>query len=152
MEYALMVLAGCSGFTVAGVCYSCNMRGFNFYGSLEDYKKSVKMRARDTDEMMDYPEGFTPNAIVGFTPGASVPKTPQAPKMNPKVKGSRRMEDPSTIRKMEDRLRTVNARTKEITNDPNFYAPGVMPALGSESNKLQEGIAAAKKARMKKNK
>lgn len=147
-----MVLAGCSGFTVAGVCYSCNMRGMNFYGSLEDYKKSVKMQAQDTNEMMDYPEGFTPGPFVGFTPGASVPKTPQAPKMSPKVKGNRRMEDPSTIRKMEDRLRTVDKRITEITNDPNFYAPGVMPALGSESNKLQEGIAAAKKARMKKKK
>lgn len=147
-----MVLACCGGFTVAGVCYSCNMRGFNFYGSLEDYKKSVDMSKSYQAPPVTYPEGFTPNAIVGFTPGASVPKTPQAPKMNPKVKGNRRMEDPSTIRKMEDRLGVVSGRIKEITNDPNFYAPGVMPALGSESTKLQEGIAAAKKARMKKNK
>ena len=60
------------------------------------------------------------------------------------------MEDPSTIRKMEDRLRVVSGRIGEISNDPNFYGPGVMPALGSESVKLQEGIASAKKARMKK--
>lgn len=146
-----MVLAGCSGFTVAGVCYSCNMRGFNFYGSLEDYKKSIGMET-DPIKPPKYPEGFTPGPFVGFTPGASVPKTPQASKMSPKVKGNRRMEDPSTVRKMEDRLRTVDKRITEIANDPNFYAPGVMPALGSESNKLQEGIAAAKKARMKKKK
>lgn len=148
-----MVLAGCSGFTVAGVCYSCNMRGINFYGSLENFKKSIGMpTGRDTDEEVVYPKGFTPGPFVNFTPGASVPKTPQAPKVKPKAKGNRRMEDPSTIRKMEDRLRTVDKRITEITNDPNFYAPGVMPALGSESNKLQEGIAAAKKARMKKKK
>jgi hypothetical protein len=99
-----MVLAGCSGFMVAGVCYSCNMRGINFYGSLKDFKNSIGM------------------------------------------------EDPSTIRKMEDRLRVVSNRIGEISNDPNFYGPGVMPALGSESVKLQDGIAAAKKARMKKKK
>jgi hypothetical protein len=99
-----MVLAGCSGFTVAGVCYSCNMRGINFYGNLKDFKDSIGM------------------------------------------------QDPSTIRKMEDRLRVVGGRIKEIINDPNFDTPGVMTALGSESNKLQEGIAAAKKARMKKKK
>ena len=42
-----MVLAGCSGFTVAGVCYSCNMRGINFYGSLGDFKKSIGMTSAD---------------------------------------------------------------------------------------------------------
>ena len=68
-----MILAGCSGFTVAGVCYSCNMRGINFYGSLENFKKSIGMpTGRDTDgmEMMEYPaeEVVYP---IGFTPGAS---------------------------------------------------------------------------------
>jgi hypothetical protein len=63
MEYALMVLAGCSGFTVAGVCYSCNMRGINFYGSLESFKKSIGMpTGRDTAEEVVYPIGFTPGA------------------------------------------------------------------------------------------
>ena len=104
-----MVLAGCSGFTVAGVCYSCNMRGINFYGSLENFKKSIGMpTGRDTDEEVVYPKGFTPYPEgftpypEGFTPNASVPKTPQ--KVQPNYR--KLNEDAGNVRRMQDRLRS----------------------------------------------
>jgi hypothetical protein len=53
MEYALMVLAGCSGFTVAGVCYSCNMDSIDFYGNLESFKSSIGMRPSNKSQKAD---------------------------------------------------------------------------------------------------
>ena len=48
-----MVLAGCGGFTVAGVCYSCNMRGINFYDSLESFKTSIGMSPSNRSQKAD---------------------------------------------------------------------------------------------------
>jgi len=87
-----MVLAGCSGFTVAGVCYSCNMRGINFYGSLESFKKSIGMPTGKESPPPSYPKGFTA--------GASVPKTPQ--KVRPNYR--RLNEDAGNVRRMQDKL------------------------------------------------
>jgi hypothetical protein len=101
MEYALMVLAGCSGFTVAGVCYSCNMRGINFYGSLENFKKSIGMlSSKESSPPPSYPEGFTAGPFGGFKPGASVPKTPQ--KVRPNYR--KLNEDAGNVRRMQDKL------------------------------------------------
>ena len=81
-----MILAVCSGFTVAGVCYSCNMRGINFYGSLESFNKSIGMTSglvsNPPPPPPSYPEGFTAGPFGGFTLGPSVPKTP--PTVRPK--------------------------------------------------------------------
>ena len=68
------------------------MRRLNFYGSLEDYKKSVQVQAQGTNEETGYPEGFTP--------GASVPKTPQ--KVRPNYR--KLNEDAGNVRRMQDRL------------------------------------------------
>lgn len=96
-----MVLAGCSGFTVAGVCYSCNMRGINFYGSLENFKKSIGMlSSKESSPPPSYPEGFTAGPFGGFTAGASVPKTPQ--KVRPNYR--KLNEDAGNIRRMQDKL------------------------------------------------
>ena len=96
-----MVLAGCSGFTVAGVCYSCNMRGINFYGSLENFKKSIGMlSSKESSPPPSYPDGFTAGPFVGFEPGASVPKTPQ--KVRPNYR--KLNEDAGNVRRMQDRL------------------------------------------------
>ena len=104
MEYALVVLACCGGFTVAGVCYSCNMRGINFYGSLENFKKSIGMLgSKESSPPPSYPEGFTEGPFVGFTPGASVPKTPQ--KVRPNYR--KLNEDAGNVRRMQDRLDEV---------------------------------------------
>ena len=48
-----MVLAGCSGFTVAGVCYSCNMPDINFYDSLESFKTSIGMGPSNRSQKAD---------------------------------------------------------------------------------------------------
>ena len=96
-----MVLAGCSGFMVAGVCYSCNMRGINFYGSLENFKKSIGMlSSKESSPPPSYPEGFTAGPFVGFEPGVSVPKTPQ--KVRPNYR--KLNEDAGNVRRMQDRL------------------------------------------------
>lgn len=54
-----MVLAGCSGFTVAGVCYSCNMdMGLenditDYYGNLESFKKSISKGLSNKSQKAD---------------------------------------------------------------------------------------------------
>jgi hypothetical protein len=145
MEYALMVLAGCSGFTVAGVCYSCNMRGINFYGSLENFKKSIGMpTSRDTDEEVVYPKGFTPYPEgftpypKGFTPNASVPKTPQ--KVQPNYR--KLNEDAGNVRRMKDRLKSQQ--------DAIFYTivnnlPATRSALEDKEKKTILDINRARK-------
>ena len=79
-----MVLAGCSGFTVAGVCYSCNMDSADFYGNLESFKNSIRKgasnkslkadAARKTKKALDiamYDLTYYEQAKKTMPPGAS---------------------------------------------------------------------------------
>jgi hypothetical protein len=139
MEYALMVLAGCSGFTVAGVCYSCNMRGINFYGSLENFKKSIGMLgSKESSPPPSYPEGFTAGPFGGFTPGASVPKTPQKARPNYRKLN----EDAGNVRRMQDRLDEVQeAIYYTIKND----SPATRQAFENYESKVILDINRARK-------
>ena len=126
-----MVLAGCSGFTVAGVCYSCNMRGMNFYGSLEDYKKSIGMlSSKESSPPPSYPEGFTP--------GASVPKTPQ--KVRPNYR--KLNEDAGNVRRMQDKLDSYED-TIQYTIANNF--PVMRSVLEDKADKTIQNINRARK-------
>jgi hypothetical protein len=139
MEYALMVLAGCSGFTVAGVCYSCNMRGINFYGSLENFKKSIGMLSgRESSPPPSYPEGFTEGPFVGFKPGASVPKTPQ--KVRPNYR--RLNEDAGNVRRMQDKLDSYEDTIQYmIANN----LPAMRSVLEDKADKTIQNINRARK-------
>jgi hypothetical protein len=114
----------------------------NYQGSLSDYKNSMNQPPSPS-----YPEGFTPGPYVGFTPGASVPKAGGKSKPMPKRKGGSSKEDPSTVRKMQDRLVVVRQKFQEDFEDKNYYDQGGLMKLGSEIDKLQRGIEANSNSR-----
>lgn len=114
----------------------------NYHGSLKDYKDSM-----NESPSPSYPEGFTPGPYVGFTPGASVPKAGGQSKPMPKRKGGASKEDPSTVRKMQDRLSVVRQRFQEDVEDKNYYDQGSLAKMGSEIDKLQRGIEANSNSR-----
>lgn len=134
-----MVLAGCSGFTVAGVCYSCNMRGINFYGSLENFKKSIGMlSSKESSPPPSYPEGFTAGPFGGFKPGDSVPKTPQ--KVRPNYR--KLNEDAGNVRRMKDRLDSYED-TIQYTIANNY--PAMRSVLEDKAGKTIQDIDRARK-------
>lgn len=110
----------------------------NYHGSLKDYKDSM-----NESPSPSYPEGFTPGPYVGFTPGASVPKAGDSQPSKPNKNSG--MQDPSTVRKMQDRLKVVVAEFDKQSAWVNGQDQGSLAKLGSEINKLQRGIMRARK-------
>ena len=118
----------------------------NYQGSLRDYKDSMNESPSPSypEGFTPYPEGFTPYP-KGFTPGASVPKA--AGPAKPKRKDSSSKEDPTVVRKMQDRLGVVRQRFQEDLEDKNYYDQGGLSKMGSEIDKLQTSIAANSNSR-----
>lgn len=116
----------------------------NYQGSLRDYKDSMNESPSPTypEGFTPYPEGFTPYP-KGFTPGASVPKAGDSKK--PKPKKNSETQDPSTVRKMQDRLKVVVAEFDKQSAWVNEPDQGSLMKLGSEIDKLQRGIMRARK-------
>ena len=116
----------------------------NYHGSLQDFKASAEQSPPTT-----YPEGFTPypNGVKpypkGFTPGATVPKAGDS--QPPKPKKNSGKEDPSTVRKMQDRLKVVVSEFDKQSAWVNGQDQGSLAKLGSEIDKLQRGIMRARK-------
>lgn len=115
------------------------MRKINFSGSLSDFKKSIGVSNQEPTPPTTYPKGFTPNAHVwpeGFTPGASVPKA-AAPVAKKKLN-----EDPSNVRKMQD-------KQTALLNAINFAMSNQDPAGAGVSEatrlKIEAGLKVARK-------
>lgn len=115
----------------------------NYQGSLRDYKDSMNESPSPSypEGFTPYPEGFTPYP-KGFTPGASVPKAGDSKKPKPKKKMN---EDPSNVRKMQDRLKVVVKQFDELNNDMKAPDRSALAKMGSEIDKLQRGIVRTKK-------
>jgi hypothetical protein len=115
------------------------MRKINFSGSLSDFKNSIGAGKEEPSPSTTYPKGFTPGAHVypkGFTPGASVPNTvPPAPK-------KKLNEDPSNVRKMQDKQSSLIAAINFAMSNQDPFGAGVSE---SARMKVEAGLNVARK-------
>jgi hypothetical protein len=70
---------------------------------------------------------------------------PSKPK--PKRKDSSSKEDPTVVRKMQDRLGVVRQQFQETLEDKKYNDQGGLSKMGSEIDKLQTSIAANSNSR-----